>query len=285
MNKNLKIFLSVVFFFAVAFFAAKSCWNVEVKVTPRKTAVKTAVKKKTPPKKKITVPRESAAVPPAGAAKMAIILDDWGLNLALLKDAEDIGRPLTLSVLPNLTHSSEIAEEAAGRGLGVMLHMPMQPKNRRQPLEPRTLLTTTPDKDILEYLNNALESVPQAEGVNNHQGSAATSDERVMRTVLGHLKKKKLFFIDSQVISTSVGARVAAELGLPFTKRDVFLDNTPTVEAVQEKLRSAQKIALARGRVVVIGHDKKATLEAIRLMVPELEKNGVRLVLAKDLLE
>ena len=120
---------------------------------------------------------------------MAIILDDWGLNLALVKDAEAIERPLTLSVLPHLTHSREIADEAASHGLGVMLHMPMQPKSLRQPLEPRTILTTTPDAQILDYLDKALESVPHVEGVNNHQGSLATGDERVMKTVLSHLKK------------------------------------------------------------------------------------------------
>jgi polysaccharide deacetylase 2 family uncharacterized protein YibQ len=37
--------------------------------------------------------------------------------------------------------------------------------------------------------------------------------------------------------------------------------------------------------VVVIGHDKKQTLEAIALMVPELEANGVKFVLVKDILD
>ncbi len=270
MNRGLKIFLSVVFVLMVAFFVSKGCWQ-----------------HRTRPKKALPVSSIPKKIKIAGPVhpKMAIILDDWGHNLALVKNVQEINRPMTLSVLPHLAHSREIAEEAFNHGLGVMLHMPMQPKSPTQPLEPHTILTTTTDAEIIEYLDRAIESVPHVSGVNNHQGSAATSDERVMKTVLDHLKNKGLFFVDSQVVSTSVGRRVAQKIGIPFTKRDVFIDNQGTVEAIQSQLRQAQKIALSRGRVVAIGHDKKATLEAIRTMVPELEKNGVQLVLAKELVE
>ena len=179
MNKNLKIFLSAIFVLTVAFFVARGCWHgPSFHPTPKAKQVKTVLKKKAKPAAQKTV--SGAPAHP----QMAIILDDWGLNLALVKDAEAIERPLTLSVLPHLTHSREIADEAASHGLGIMLHMPMQPKSLRQPLEPRTILTTTPDAQILDYLDKALESVPHVDGVNNHQGSAATSDERVMKTVL-----------------------------------------------------------------------------------------------------
>ncbi len=286
MNRNFKIILSIFFIGIVAFFVAKGSWNVEIKISPKKTPVKISAKKKVAADVEATR-RVASTIPVSQVkpARMAIILDDWGLNLPLVKEVEGIGRPITLSVLPHLAHSREIAEEASSHGLGVMLHMPMQAKNLRTAGEPRTILTTSPDKQILEYLDQALESVPGAQGMNNHQGSAATSDERVMRTVLGHLKEKGLFFVDSQVISSTRGWRIAKEIGMPFTKRDVFIDNQPTSEAIKAQLLVAQKIALSRGRVVVIGHDKKVTIEAIREMVPELEKNGVKLVLVKELLE
>ena len=279
MPKVLKIVLSALFVLAVAFFTAKGCvqFYKEVKGThpARIRAIVRSVVKKIP------------AAPGAGAkeAKMAIILDDWGLNRTLLKEAIEIGRPLTLSVLPNLLYSREIAENAKKNGLGVMLHLPMQAQSLKAATEPHTILTTMPDAEIVEYMDEALASVPGAEGVNNHQGSAATSDPRVMETVLKHLKSKGLFFVDSHVVATTVGAKVAKSLGVPFTSRDVFIDNQPTVEAVKEELRKAGEKALSSGRIVVIGHDKKPTLDAIREMAPELERNGVKLVLVKELLE
>lgn len=235
---------------------------------------------------KIAVPSTFHPPPsalPAKQAFMAIILDDWGNNYSLVKEALAVKRPMTLAVLPNLPFSKKIADEAHKNHLGVILHMPMQPKDTRQPLEPHTILTSTPDTDIDQLLGEAFASVPHAEGMNNHMGSAATSDLRVMRSVLKYLKAKGLFFVDSNVIPTTVGPRVAKETGIPFTKRGVFIDNEPTVDAVKKKLLEAKNVALRKGQVVVIGHDKKATLQAIREMVPQIEKEGVRLVLVKEL--
>ncbi len=216
---------------------------------------------------------------------MAIILDDWGRNFSLVSDAVAIKEPLTLSVLPNLIYSKKIAEEAHNRGLGVMLHMPMQPLNKSQSLERQTILTATPDTQIIRYLDEALLSVPHAEGVNNHMGSAATSDLRVMRTVLNYLKKRKLYFVDSDVIASTVGPRVAAETSVSFTKRDVFIDNEMNLDAIKKELTKAKTIALGHGSVVVIGHDKRLTLQAIREMAPEFKKEGIKFVLVKDLIE
>jgi polysaccharide deacetylase 2 family uncharacterized protein YibQ len=216
---------------------------------------------------------------------MAIVLDDWGENYDLLRKAVAIRRPLTLAILPDLEHSRQIAEEGHRAKLGILLHMPMEPKSRGVDLEPETIMTTTSDADILRFLDRAIASVPRLEGVNNHMGSAATSDPRVMRTVLKHLKKKGLFFIDSNTIATTVAPAVAAETGIRFSKRDVFIDNEPDVEAIKAQLRIAAKKALARGQVVVIGHDKAATLEAIAAMVDELESQGVEFVYARDLVK
>jgi polysaccharide deacetylase 2 family uncharacterized protein YibQ len=281
--KYFKVILSVVFVLAVTFLVARNFWKVEIKVLPKKAAVKTVARKKAPPS--FAEVQQKAVVPRAEVARMAIILDDWGYNLSLIKNVKEINRPITLSVLPHLAHSRRLAEEAAEGGLGVMLHMPMQAKNLRAAVEPRTIQTTSSNEEIITYLNQALDSVPGAQGVNNHQGSAATSDERVMKTVLSHLKKKGLFFVDSQVVSTTVGWRLAKEMGMTYTKRDVFIDNQEATDAIKEQLREALKIALSRGRVVVIGHDKKVTIKTIRAMVPELEQKGVKLVLVKDPLE
>ncbi len=236
----------------------------------------------TPPKIKLEV--RTSNLPPK-AAYMAIILDDWGNNYSLVKEVLAVKRPMTLAVLPNLPFSKKIADEAHRNHLGVMLHMPMQPMNTLHPLEPHTILTTTPDAEINELLSKALASVPHVEGMNNHMGSAATSDLRVMRSVLKYLKAKGLFFIDSNVIPQTVGPRAAREAGIPFAMRDVFIDNESTVDAVKQKLLEAKNIALRKGQVVVIGHDKKQTLQAIKEIVPSLEKEGVRLVLVKELVK
>jgi len=211
------------------------------------------------------------------------VLDDWGRKYDIFEEVLALERPLTLAVIPHLPYSARIAREGRAAGLGIIVHFPMQPKAETH-VEPTTILTTTPDAVIKKRLDDAFRSVAGAQGMNNHQGSAATSDLRVMRTVLGHLKSKNVFFLDSNVISTTVGPRVAKEIGIPFTKRDVFLDNELDEDAIVEQLRKAKRIALSRGSAVAIGHDHDVTLAAIRRVLPEIEREGVRLVLAKDLL-
>lgn len=272
-----KVILAVLFVFTVAFFVSRGCISKKEVRLERKVPVVSL------PKKKIRVEAKTPVEAPP--PRMAIILDDWGNNASLVSLALAVQRPLTLSILPHLPHSRNIAEQAYRNGLGVMLHMPMQPKNKKENLEPKTIMVTSSDQDITRYLDEALANIPHAQGVNNHMGSAATCDERVMKVFLTHLKSTGLFFVDSNTERETVGYKTAQSLGIPFTKRDIFLDNLTNADAIRKQLLRAKKMALARGKVVVIGHDKKITLQVIKEMVPEIEKDGIRLVLVRELLQ
>ena len=47
---------------------------------------------------------------------IAIVLDDWGYSRHNLSVLEDINYPLTISILPNLVYSQDIARQAHRRG-------------------------------------------------------------------------------------------------------------------------------------------------------------------------
>ncbi|MBI2095343.1 MAG: divergent polysaccharide deacetylase family protein [Candidatus Omnitrophica bacterium] len=284
--RALKIFFSVVFVLVVGFFVARSC------VHRAPPAGEDYGLGPAPAKRKVqVVPPPAAAIPATTAApvqpkgRIAVILDDWGNRYSVFKHAVDVGRPLTLSILPHLPQSRRIAEAAHQNNLGVMLHMPMQPRSKTDHLEAHMILTTMPDDQIASLTEAALASIPHAEGANNHMGSAATADARVMRVFLSTLKRKGLFFVDSATTSKTAGPRVAGELGVKFIKRDIFLDNELKKEAVRKQLELAKRVALRRGAVVVIGHDYRLTLETLREVAPEFEKEGIRFVLVKELLE
>ncbi len=264
--RNFKIFLSILFVVVVSFFVIRGCGPKKKPFVP------------TPPVKKTVVQKKPLA-------KMAIILDDWGNSESLLDDAIAIARPLTLAVLPNLPHSRSIAEKASAAGLGVMLHMPMQPEGKNAVLEPHTIRAESSEKEVLKFLEEGFASVGLARGMNNHQGSKTTSDSRVMKIVMTYLKEKNLFFVDSSVTPQSVAAKIARQTGVPTTKRDVFIDNENNLNKIKLQLWAAKKIALKRGRVVVIGHDRPLTLRALRQILPEIEQSGIRLVLVQELLE
>jgi hypothetical protein len=139
------------------------------------------------------------------------------------------------------------------------------------------------DDAIAAQVRDDLDSVPLAAGVNNHEGSRATADDRVMRAVVAVLAQRRVFFIDSRTSTATVGERDASAAGVPTARRDVFLDDVADVDATEAQLRRAAELALARGSAIAIGHPRPTTLAALTALLPELAKDGITLVLASEL--
>jgi hypothetical protein len=214
-------------------------------------------------------------------ARVAVVLDDAGMRLEELDRALRVGRPVTLAVLPGLPHSAELARRARAAGLEVLLHLPMEPEDpelaaRMGDLAVRVDMS---DEEIGHTVRTALQGVPGAVGVNNHMGSKATADRRVVRAVLRVLREEGLFFLDSRTTPNSTAEVAAKELGVRVARRAVFLDNDPSPEAVRAQVRKLVERALREGTAVGIGHaNRPHTAEVLAEMVAEVEQAGVQLV-------
>src|SRR5207237_5219334 len=123
----------------------------------------------------------------ADAPRLAIILDDLGSDRAAAESIFAMPYPLTISVLPNHEHSKEIADEALQRGFQVMLHLPMQSVANESP-EKEELRPGMSAAQVQTLVGKMIESVPNAVGVNNHQGSQATSDPALMTELMPTLR-------------------------------------------------------------------------------------------------
>lgn len=218
----------------------------------------------------------------ASGAKLALIVDDCGQWIDTERGFIALGIPVTLSVLPDVPYTREIAREASAAGKGVMLHLPMETVSGLNP-GPGKVTTAMTDPQIDSQVEADLDQVPQARGVNNHEGSKASADERVMHEVIGVLAQRGgLFFIDSRTSAASVGEQTAAKLGVPTGARDVFLDNRADVAYSEAQLLEAADIAKRHGSAIAIGHPRPTTLEAVRELIPRLEAAGIQFVLAQD---
>lgn len=234
-----------------------------------------------------TTPEQPASAAPtttprAGVPRLAIIIDDCGQWPDTEHGFVALPAALTLSVLPHVRYGAQIAHDADAAGKGVMLHLPMEPLSGADP-GPGRITVSMNDAAIAAQVRDDLASVPLAAGVNNHEGSRATADDRVMRAVAAVLAERKLFFIDSRTGTASVAERDAVAAGIPTAARDVFLDNVADVGATEAQLRRAAEVAKANGSAIAIGHPRPTTLTAVRALLPELERDGVQLVLARDL--
>ena len=226
-------------------------------------------------------PHPSHAIP--SGPRLAIILDDVAADPAAVDAIFALHYPLTLSVLPNHPRSAQIAQEAHRRGYQVMLHLPMESLANEAP-ESQELRLGMPSAEISSVLNAMLSTVPFAAGVNNHQGSLATSDFRLMGDLMPALHSHNLFFIDSRTIAATVAYDAAQSSGVPCAFRNVpFLDDVQEIGAIRRQLEIAAKDAREKGQAIAIGHPHPETLHALSEFLPEAQAQGIRLVHAPDL--
>jgi uncharacterized protein len=225
-------------------------------------------------------PPSRPAVP---AARLAIILDDVGGDSAAVDSIFALRYPLTLSILPNHPRSAEIAKEAHSRGYQVMLHLPME-SVANETAETDELRPGMSSAEVSTELASMLRSVPYAAGANNHQGSLATSDPRLMSALMPALRSHHLFFVDSRTTAATVAYSAAQTAGVPCGYRNVpFLDDVQETGAILHQLELAAKDAREKGYAIAIGHPHPATLRALSGFLPEAESKGIRLVDASDL--
>jgi polysaccharide deacetylase 2 family uncharacterized protein YibQ len=216
---------------------------------------------------------------------MAIIIDDAGYDLAELEPFLELRIPLAVAVLPNLPHSGEAARRVKQAGKELLLHLPMEPEGGEDP-GPGALLTGESPAEIQRLLEAALETVPGASGVNNHMGSKATADVALMTTVLSAIGDQGLFFVDSRTTAATVGARVAAELGVPFLERDVFIDASHSDGEIAEAFASGIALAARQGTAILIGHvQNPGVLAILRGSDGALREAGVKLSALSDIFE
>lgn len=215
--------------------------------------------------------------------KLAIILDDLGADPAAVDSVLALHYPLTVSVLPFHPRSQEISREARKLGFQVMLHLPMQSvgDEARESVELRPGMSA---QEVATELGNMLGSVPDAAGINNHQGSLATANEQLMSELMPILRERHLFFIDSRTTAATVAYDTAEKDGVRTAFRNVpFLDDVQDEAAIRHQMELAIRGAEEKGAAIAIGHPHPATLKVLREMLPEMNERGVQLVHASEL--
>jgi uncharacterized protein len=206
--------------------------------------------------------------------KVAIIVDDIGMSRGPVDKLLELPAPVTLAVLPGLPYSRYAAEAANKKGWDVMLHLPMEPMESSGYMGPDagedTLLVGLPKEAIVAKLNKNLSSVPYIKGVNNHMGSKFMENQELVEVVLEEIKRRGLFFVDSQTSAGSVGYKTALSLGMKTGKRDVFLDNSKDPEYVKSQIEKLIERARKNGYAIGICHPYPSTIQVLTEMMPEI---------------
>ncbi|HYH02940.1 MAG TPA: divergent polysaccharide deacetylase family protein [Bacillota bacterium] len=211
-------------------------------------------------------------------ARVAIIIDDIGTSTGYMDEILRIQEPLTWAILPLTPKCLIYAAEGQRRGLDILLHQPLEPLQPQGAPDPGLIYRFFTDEQIIQQLEINLGSVPGLKGINNHMGSAGTADRRLMNVIMGELKKRNLFFIDSYTISNSVADQCARDYQVPFGRRTIFIDERSDFQSKIKALEFLLKYALEHGSAIGIGHARRGTGEAIAAMLPKFKEANVEIV-------
>lgn len=186
---------------------------------------------------------------------LMIVIDDFGNGLDGTEEMLQLEIPLTIAVMPFLETSESDAKIAYEKGHEVIIHMPLEPKSgKRSWLGPKPITVDLSDEEIRQRVLEAIESVPHAKGMNNHTGSKATENERVMRIVLEVCKEKGLYFLDSRTSHKSVVGKIAKEIHLPYLENQMFFDQQHTRTHMSKQAELVLKKLKEKDYVISIGH-------------------------------
>ncbi|NPU85637.1 MAG: divergent polysaccharide deacetylase family protein [Syntrophaceae bacterium] len=255
-------------------------------VPPRKAAPVKVIPKAVPAETGKSRRETGRALPeperPAASRRVVIIIDDIGHDLAPVRELLSLKVPLTFAVLPDSAHSVQAADLIHREGREVILHLPLEPRSETR-ANPGTLVlrTNMKDDEIRNRLEQGMRRVPYACGVNSHMGSLFTEHQDKMVVVLKVLREKGIYFIDSRTSSRSSVREAARKTGIPFAKRDLFIDGRSDDDTLNQIRHLAETTDSAQ-LPVIIGHPYPDTIRTLRHVLPLLQRQGIRVVSASE---
>ena len=206
---------------------------------------------------------------------IVLVIDDFGYRNDSVSDRFlNLPVPLTCAVLPGHSQSASIAKKAIKSGKEVIIHMPMESSVSMTGEDEFKLKVGMTSEEIEWRLNEALKEIPEAVGINNHQGSKATTNGKVMGVVASVLKNKNKFFLDSRTSSKTVGEKTMRSVGVLTARRHIFLDNDLNIDNISKQLDKLVALSQKKGMAIGIGHVKANTIKVLEREIPILLEQG-----------
>ena len=158
-------------------------------------------------------------------------------------------------------------------GHEVWLHLPMEAVGDSDP-GPGALMSGMSDDELRDAVFMAINNIPHVVGINNHMGSKATANLRMMTWVMQELASMDLAFLDSRTTVDTVAEDAARAQGVKTGRRHVFLDNERTEAAIREQLDEAVYRSRMEGEIIAIGHLNEVTVAVLARGASEAGRTG-----------
>ena len=223
---------------------------------------------------------------PIKPAYVALLIDDFGYYpVPTARGFLELGITFTASILPYAEYTQYFIRELEKnkdktKNIERMVHIPMEPKSYpKDDPGPNAILVSQDDREILGLAQKAIEAVPGAVGANNHMGSKATENSRVMYQVLRAVRDAGLFWIDSRTTPYTISVDVAKDMKIPAMHIDHVIDPPGIdVDQTEQRLYTYCMEARRTSAMVLNCHSSDTTLMILQRNIPSLMKYGVEFI-------
>ncbi len=232
-------------------------------------------------------PPKIPVIPKTAKNKVAIIVDDMGYSLDSLNKICSLGQALTIAVLPFSPLAKETASIAHSNSLEVILHLPLESLNNVYDNNHTEgiIHSNMSHEEIIKTTNFCIQEIPYIKGINTHMGSKITSDQNMMRVILGQIKGKGLYFVDSRTIADSVAYDIAQQMGIPSAFRQVFLDTKLDEKYIRSQLLDLFDKARKNGKAIGICHPSPETLKVLKNNLHLISEYDLETVFASEIVQ
>lgn len=206
---------------------------------------------------------QATTVPTDELPKVAIIFDDLGYDNLLAERLLSYPIELTYSFLPFAPYTEKLEKKASQSGKTIFLHLPLEPKGKNWHPGPGALMVDDSPATQLAKLQECLDRVPHAVGINTHMGSRYTEHRDAMTRLMEEIGRRSLIFVDSYTTAASEGLKAAQKKRIPSGRRQIFLDNILTEKVICEQMTKLVEIAEQQGTSIGIAHPHQVTVDTI----------------------
>jgi polysaccharide deacetylase 2 family uncharacterized protein YibQ len=225
------------------------------------------------------VEKASNPVPPT----IALVVDDAGETTSGLERWLSVEAPLTFSIKPKCKHSQDVAERLYASGYRIMMHVPTENYEPHAYADEGQITSSMDRETVWQTLDQNLESVPHASGLDNHDGEKGCGDLQLMVWECEWARDRGLFVVDSRNFSRSQVSQAAVGVGLEKKCNQVFIDIHDDPDFIRSALR--QLAELARQNGVSIGactFGRRHTPSVLAELIPQLEGEGIHFAFVEE---
>lgn len=213
---------------------------------------------------------------------IAIVVDDFGsVSGEMLQQWLELPTEIDFAIFAGQKHSEETMNRSFAQGRETLVHVPMEPIGypQQNPGE-NPILVQMDQSEVEKTMLRHINALPLCAGVNNHMGSLATTDHDIMGWVMGVLKKKGKFFLDSRTSNVSIAYQAAQKARIPAYRNDLFLDSPDISEAnLESRLRQVQELGAKNNTVIAITHCHSARkLQYLKDFLKRIQAAGFTLI-------